>query len=438
MNIDHRGLSRFEHDELRDLVLAGTQRIRPSSRRGLLAGAGVALLLVGALVGGMFTWALIANRPPAPVTGVPAPKTTVWSGWVAFAAGEQDGDIYLVKQGSAARRILGSDKDTADQACPAFSPDGGRLVSGQVTDDGSGGEKAALVITKLAADGEPTDTVTIALDGVFNMPCAIWSADSRWLAFGAQVSEPEGVGEVWVVDTFTNDIRRRTADNQGVTDLEWAPNASELYMANLGITVYSATSEKTHTVPGTLGAVALAVSPDGQSLAVQYAGSGTGVAAELWLMGTDGSDRRNLVSGYTTNFGIGPVWSPQGNQVAFQRLCDTYTDDSGRARTCLEEHEVVLVTVKDGDPGGPFGTQKVIAPPKPTLGGKSSPWFPYSVSWAPDNLTLLYVAWGPSGTGILAVPMDSATPPSLLADALNGARYRRDPWNTFQSWSKKP
>ena len=46
-------LSTREHDELRDLVLAGTQRIRPTgAHRAQFAAAGVALVLVGAVTGG--------------------------------------------------------------------------------------------------------------------------------------------------------------------------------------------------------------------------------------------------------------------------------------------------------------------------------------------------------------------------------------------------
>lgn len=438
MSMDDGGLSPFEHDEMRDLVLAGTQRIRPAgSRRGHIVGAAVALLLVGGLVGGVLTWTLREQNSPALVRATPAPATTVWSGWVAFAAGERDGDIYVVKEGSPARRILGSDTDNADQVCPAFSPDGARLASGQATDDGSGGVNAALVITDLTSDGEPSDTTTLALDGMTQPPCPIWSADGRWLAFGAETRGQTRVGEVWVVDTETSHIRRLTG--LPATDLEWAPNASELFIASLGITVYSTATDKTRLLDGTLGAVALAVSPDGQSLAVQYDPSGIADGpVDLLLMRADGSDQRLLVSGYRVGFGIGPAWSPDGSRVAFQRLCDTYVDESGRGRACLEEHEVVVVTVSDHDPLGPSGTQTVIPPPQTTFGGQSRQWFPYSVSWSPDSLTLLYVAWSASGNGILAVPVDSATPPVILEDALGVAGHSGEPWNTFQSWSKQP
>ena len=116
-------------------------------------------------------------------------------------------DIYLVREGSDPRRITGSETDLTDEICPAFSPDGTRLAFGQATgnsDKGYSGD-GALVITDLSADGVRTATTTIALDGATHPPCAIWSADGRWLAFG--VESPAGgpdrriVDEVWVVDT---------------------------------------------------------------------------------------------------------------------------------------------------------------------------------------------------------------------------------------------
>ena len=92
------------------------------------------------------------------------------------------------------------------------------------------------------------------------------------------------------------------------------------------------------------------------------------VTIAFLLMGADGSDQRLLVSGYRVGHGIGPVWSPDGNRVAFQRLRDTYVDESGTERACLEEHEVVVVAVNDHEPLGPAGTQTVIEPPQ-TFGG---------------------------------------------------------------------
>jgi len=68
-------LSTREHDELRDLVLAGTQRIRPTgAHRAQFAAAGAALVLVGAITGGVITAALQSGDDPHPAV-TPGPIT---------------------------------------------------------------------------------------------------------------------------------------------------------------------------------------------------------------------------------------------------------------------------------------------------------------------------------------------------------------------------
>ncbi|HSO69123.1 MAG TPA: hypothetical protein VLQ67_05740, partial [Arachnia sp.] len=266
-------------------------------------------------------------------------------------------------------------------------------------------------------------------------PCAVWSSDGRWLAFGAATRDYDSdVTEVWVVDTETNDITRLPGLRS--TDLEWAPRSSELFIASDGISIYSTVTGTTRPLDGISGVVALGISPDGRSLVVQRGWSRHAPNSDdLVLMGTDGSDQRTLVAGYRVSNGIGPVWSPDGNRVVFQRMCDTYLDEAGQERTCLEEHEAVVVTVGGDDPRTPFGTQTVIPLPQTTHSGKVQVWAPFSVSWSPDGKALLYLAWSYPGYGILAVPVDSSTPPVILDDVLGVAGHAGQPWNTFQSWS---
>jgi len=76
MSTDDGGLSRFEHDEMRDLVLAGTQRIRPAGTGlGHFVGAGAALLLIGVLAGSLLTWTFREPISPGIVRGTPPTRT---------------------------------------------------------------------------------------------------------------------------------------------------------------------------------------------------------------------------------------------------------------------------------------------------------------------------------------------------------------------------
>jgi hypothetical protein len=70
------------------------------------------------------------TTPPDAATAEVAP-TAMSNSWVAFAAGYPDGDIFLVRDGSAAQRISGADGEAVDQSCPTFSPDGTRLATGR-------------------------------------------------------------------------------------------------------------------------------------------------------------------------------------------------------------------------------------------------------------------------------------------------------------------
>ena len=99
----HDGLSAREHDEMRDLVLAGTQHIRPAgAHRGQFVAAGVSLILIGAIAGGALTATLRADRILEPVAP-PSPSATLTEGkgWIAYSSPFGQGDIYLVRPGQA-------------------------------------------------------------------------------------------------------------------------------------------------------------------------------------------------------------------------------------------------------------------------------------------------------------------------------------------------
>jgi Tol biopolymer transport system component len=358
------------------------------------------------------------------------------NGWVAVDADEGGGDIYLVRPGEDARRLEVAGSDAANEACPAWSPDGTRLMFGRVT--GSSDTTSSdpeLVIVPVGQNGAAGTPTVIGLDGFEVLdgldahPCGTWAPDGRWVAFA-------GTGEVWVVDTQTGAIRH--LPHLRPSDLEWRPGTDELAIAgdtgtNRGaptlstpVTVYSVSTGDLRQL-GSVEAAHITWSPDGTTLA--YTGGEEAGPSELWLVDGDGANERLLVADLGVAIGgIGPVWSPTGDRIAYQRL----------ARAFGESHEVVLVNVADG-------TETVIEPPENDGRGRPLRWYPVIVSWSPDGTTLLYVAFD----GVIAVSADMPKPASVvesrrrdvtvLTDAIDPVpdSYNNQ-WAPIQMWGRQP
>jgi Tol biopolymer transport system component len=250
-------------------------------------------------------------------------------------------------------------------------------------------------------------------------PCGVWSPDGRWIALA-------GGGEVWVVDTQSRAIRR--LPDLHPLDLEWRPGTDELTIAgdlesnrsdmvrSTPVTVYSVTSGETRQL-GSFEAGYVTWSPDGTTLAYTGASPDT-----LSLVDADGGNERTLLAdmGKPANHGLGPVWSPRGDRILYQRRIG-----------CCEASEVVLVSVADG-------ASTVID--NPSVGNRG--WFPYTVTWSPDGTTLLYTAWSPVGAGelngLIAVPADTPANATMLTDLSSVGRYHSHLWARVPMWGRQP
>ena len=397
----------------------------PWFRRALLGAA--AAVLLAAVIGVI----VLRDEPVAvePFTPVPAAN-----GWVAQNFGN---NIWLVREGESDRVI---DQVGGAETCPAFSPDGTRLMYGRANPYGGEVTDAALEIFTVAADGRTSPLTTIPLDGADGIPCAIWAPDGRWAALAVG-------GAVWVVDTETAEVRR--LPGYAPRDLEWRPGTDELAITggalpggfsgpDAPIAVYTVSTGEIRTIDD-VEAAELTWSPDGTTIA--YTQSVPGAAdtiSGINLIDADGTNQRPLTTDeYVAAHGIGVTWSPRGDQIAYQRQ---RADCTGAA--CFERTEVVLVTATDTDPDTPIGTESVIPPLPNELYGPpglhAEPWYANSVTWSPDGTELLYSA---PTAGLIAVPVDGARPAIVLSpDGLVGIndQYATTPLIPLQLWQPVP
>ena len=413
---------------------------RRATRRGRRRLALVAAVVIAAVIAGS-TVAMSGLDDDEGIGPVEHPKptpkpATAPNGWVAVDAYQGGGGIYLVRPGDDVRRLEVAGSDAASDACPAWSPDGTRLMFGRLTGpSGTASSDAELVIVPVGQNGTAGTPTVIGLDGFEVLgggpegfdahPCGTWARDGRWVAFA-------GTGEVWVVDTQTGAIRH--LPDFRPSDLEWRPGTDELTIAgDLGanraaptlstpVSVYSVSTGEVRQL-GSVEAAHITWSPDGTTLA--YTGDEREPdARELGLVDGDGTNERVLVPDIGDAIhGIGPVWAPTGDRIAYQRR------DGG-----AELHEVVLVDVADG-------TETVIKPPKSEEGA----WYPFTVTWSPDGTTLLYAGWsmdgGPDSVpgGVIAVPADTPSDVTVLTDAIDPVPgYYSHRWAAIQMWGRQP
>jgi Tol biopolymer transport system component len=420
------------------------------------------VLAVAALIGAGGGAALLGGRltPPPEVTLDAA------NGWIAFTvaqrdpAGEDDDlDIWLVALDRDARRVVGADTDDVDQLCPAFAPDGRSLAYGQVQGHSTSGDdaerlaayrNAALVVADVSNDGRVTDRLTVDVGDGLPPPCPVWSPDGDQVAFGVPRTSPVNPrtsaagSEVWVVTLADRDIT--VLPDLLATDLEWSPDGSLLAIASGvdervrgnvlhdgRIHLYEPSSGEMRPLESTLGATSFTWSPDGRRIAYATIANATGDSEnELRVVDIDTGEEELLAARYGVMHGIGPVWSPDGETIVYQR-----TIGSG------ERHEVVLVM--PGEMSGETGLpSEVVVPTFQNTTRGSGYLYPYRVTWSPDGEYLLYLAWGEgmaAPSGLVAVPTDPDMESVVLSLDVNFVPYDGYPDTSLvpiQMWGRQP
>ncbi|HET7689981.1 MAG TPA: hypothetical protein VFK41_06370, partial [Nocardioidaceae bacterium] len=385
---------------LREAVDTLAGRTRPPDfgelRRRALRRRRQRVVWVAAVAAAVLTGSALAATVPSggdrsapPVSpDIPIPERA--NGWVAVDAYQGGGEVYLSRPGVEARRLGVGGSTSSSDACPAWSPDGTRLLLGRLTGPANDeSTRAELVVAQVREDGSTGKTSVIALEkfdvrgasraGFDAHPCGIWAPDGRWVAFAA-------AGDVWVMDTGSDDVRRLSGLRP--SDLEWRPGTDQLTIAgDVGVSrgdptlsspvqVYTVSTGELRRL-GAVEAALITWSPDGTALAFTD-GERTTAPRVLRIVDGDGANERTLVADMgSAVHGIGPVWSPTGKRIAYQRCV------GGPDAECSgEAHEVVLVDVDDG-------AEAVIEQPR----ADGHVWFPFTVSWSPDGTSLLYAAW---------------------------------------------
>ncbi len=362
-----------------------------------------------------------ATASPQP-TGSPLSIAPPGGGRIAFSTNGTDpakeGDIYLVTRGQV-RRIVGSDADSLNERCPALSADGTQLAYGQARGtDQDGHTDAALVIADLDDLGNVIATRGFGLSGSgvdesAAPPCAIWSPDGQWLAFGVAVWKERPDGEVAI---NTSEVRIIPVGGQSMTslpvsatDLEWSPDSSQLAVASgVEISIYPVAMPEPHeTLSGTQGATQISWSPDGQFIAYQR-----GEQDQLVVHDIVTGENHVLASGFSIVHGIGPVWSPAGDQIVYQRVCNSYITEDGTTKPCREQSDVVLLEAGAGSSWRPTEVTERLMPPFVPDGHKEFGPLPSRVTWSPDGDSLLYATF--FGT-LVAVPVSGDQTAVVLA-----------------------
>jgi len=265
----------------------------------------VAALATGAMV-------LLPTAPaPAAYPGA--------NGAIAFTSNQDGGARHLFLTTATGLTDLTGATSSASETQPQFSPDG-RQIAFTRSDPGHLPNAEIFVIW---ADGTHRSALTATSTGNSD---PTWSPDGREIAF---VSTRDGqVPNIFVMNADGTSVHQITHDDATKSELAWSPRGDRIAFVGEPARggdrdIYSIATDgsglRDLTNDPTASDVDPAWSPDGSQIVYTGPGHPHGsVGADLWVMQSDGSGRRELDhedNGYSD--AAFPAWSPDGTSIVF-------------------------------------------------------------------------------------------------------------------------
>ena len=369
-----------------------------------------------------------AYTPPAVAIQGPLPSlpaSSARNGWIAVSAnpwnvgGGQNGDIYLVSEGVAPRRIIGSDGDGIAQACPMFSPDGQRLAYGEARASGPVTtyrgdwpvDGRAIVVVGVDEHGDPTAALSrfTLPAGLGPIVCPEWSPTGRFLAFsvGAQL---------WIADATTGTTRMipiTSVTTKGNNEFAWSRDGSAIAVAEPGQIRVVHVDDGTSTVIPVEGAAPRSLGWTAGDDRIVYV---DGIEAAVHLVELDGTHDTLISShgpasaGGSFSFDEAAV-SPDGTQVAY--LQSSSQCSNGGCSSGSLPAPIVVADLYDSN--------------RVEMPGPAGGFLVSGLHWSPDGKRLLLS----SIDGVVSVGLGSGSAAIVYANGTDQAGLNLE-WSPLQ------